>query len=698
MMSLVAPLTAAALIAQQVAANAIRDALFLTWFPVTSLPFFVGASALLAIPAVEAAGRLLARYGPGRVVPTVLAISGVLFITEWLLLGGQPRVAAVLLYVHSSVLGAIAISTFWSLLNERFDPHAAKPLMARVAAAAAFGGLAGGVGAERIAAMMPQGALLLVLGLGGAVCMTGAVVLGRASPAGQRSREDVAGGVSGWTEIRRVPLLRDLALVVTLAAVLAALVDYVLKAEAVAYFGKGEPLVRFFGLFYAGTGLAAFFLQATTGPFLLARLGLGGAVATHAAAVGAASLLGLVVPGPWRGIIPRGLDVAVRGSVFRAGYELFYTPLSNATKRAAKSIIDVAADSFGKGAGAVVILMLTGLIPRFGLTAVSVASVLISGMELVVARRLRSGYVNALEGGLKRQSEDLDRAAQYSLSDFTVVQSMGGLDRASVLRALGETAAPTGPARLDDAVVAAIVELRSGDLNRIRAVLRAPPRDQLLVGALIPLLAQKEVLRPVVAALTAFGSGVAGQLVDGLLDPATPDIVRRRLPLVLKSCASSLARDGLMQAMSATSLEVRLRCGRALLALTERHPDLVVNGQLALSAVEIELSNDGDHDSVHEHVFNLLGLALEREPVRITALAFQTDDAYLRGTALEYLETVLPARIFSALSPRLAMKGTPAPRRGDPAAARAHLLDVAATMRITRDQVERQLAAELDEG
>jgi len=142
---------------------------------------------------------------------------------------------------------------------------------------------------------------------------------------------------------------------------------------------------------------------------------------------------------------------------------------------------------------------------------------------------------------------------------------------------------------------------------------------------------------------------------------------------------------------------VRLRCGRALLHLTDRHPELAVNAQLALSAVERELSNEGDHLRVREHVFNLLGLALEREPVRITALAFETDDPYLRGTALEYLETVLPTSIFSALGSRLAINGTPTPRSGNPAAVRAHLLDAAATMTITRDQVRRQLAVDLDD-
>ena len=182
-----------------------------------------------------------------------------------------------------------------------------------------------------------------------------------------------------------------------------------------------------------------------------------------------------------------------------------------------------------------------------------------------------------------------------------------------------------------------------------------------------------------------------------MLDPATPEVVRRRLPLVLKSCASSLACDGLIQGLSASSVEVRLRCARALLELTDRHPELVVNGQVALSAVERELSSVGDHGRVREHVFNLLGLALEREPVRIAALAFESDDAYLRGTALEYLETVLPGRIFSLLGPRLAVKGAPARKRGDPVTVRAQLLDAAASMKPARDQVARSPAVDLDD-
>jgi ATP/ADP translocase len=681
----VTPVTAAALIAQQVASNALRDALFLTWFPVTSLPYFMAAAAVLAMPAAEASGRLLARFGPPRVVPVILGLSSVLFLAEWSLVGGHPRAASGLLYVHASVLGAIAISGLWSLLNERFDPHSAKALMARVAAAAAFGGLAGGVGAERVTALMSRGALFIVLALTGAACAAGALVIASGMPLRRARAEKEDERRSGWAEIRSVPLLRDLALVVALAAALAAVTDYLLKAEVVSWLGRGEPLVRFFGLFYAGTGLAAFLLQASLGRAILARVGLGGSVASHPLLVGGATLVGFIAPTPWRALLPRGLDVTLRASIFRAGYELFYTPLAAASKRAAKSTVDVSADCLGKGAGAALIVLLTHLAPVYAFVAVNTAGVLAAGAEFSVARRLRARYVSALEGGLKRQAEDLQPVAPRF--DFTVAASMVGLDGASIRRALDEVSGDKADTAHHDPVVAAIASLRSGDLSRILQVLRAPPSDPLLIGALVPLLAQREILKQVVNALTAFGPRATGQLVDALLDPATPDSVRRRLPFVLKSCPSVLARDGLVQALGAPSFEVRLRCGRALLALIDTYPELALSPAAGLQAVERELTNSQADPAAREHVFNLLALVLEREPVTIAALAFDSEDMYLRGTALEYLETVLPPGIFAALSPRLSTAAGQVVHHRGAAVVRAELLEAAATMHLSRKQL-----------
>ena len=171
----VAPLTATALIAQQVGANAIRDGLLLSLFPVESLPYFMAGAAAVAIFATQFSGRLLSRLGPVRVAPALFASNAAFFLVEWTLLRWRPSAAAVLLFFHSTVLGAIAISSFWSLLNERFDAHSAKLLMARVAGAATFGGLIGGVGAERVAALFPQGTLLPVLAFVGVIPVVGSI-------------------------------------------------------------------------------------------------------------------------------------------------------------------------------------------------------------------------------------------------------------------------------------------------------------------------------------------------------------------------------------------------------------------------------------------------------------------------------------------------------------------------------------------
>jgi hypothetical protein len=60
------------------------------------------------------------------------------------------------------------------------------------------------------------------------------------------------------------------------------------------------------------------------------------------------------------------------------------------------------------------------------------------------------------------------------------------------------------------------------------------------------------------------------------------------------------------------------------------------------------------------HVFTLLALVLPPEPLRVAFCALHTTDQALRGTALEYLDAVLPADIREQLWPFL--ECDPAPR------------------------------------
>ena len=64
----------------------------------------------------------------------------------------------------------------------------------------------------------------------------------------------------------------------------------------------------------------------------------------------------------------------------------------------------------------------------------------------------------------------------------------------------------------------------------------------------------------------------------------------------------------------------------------------------------IEFVRDRAGESL-AHVFTLLSLVLPREPLQIAFRSLHTDDEQLQGTALEYLESVLPPAIRQRLWP-----------------------------------------------
>src|SRR5215510_7560469 len=104
---LAAIVSAGAMIAFQVGGKATRDAVFLSNFSVTSLPIMLIASAAVSIVAVLGASRLIARKGPGVVIPLAFAASSILLVVEWVAFSVAPRTIVVAIYLHMAAFGAI---------------------------------------------------------------------------------------------------------------------------------------------------------------------------------------------------------------------------------------------------------------------------------------------------------------------------------------------------------------------------------------------------------------------------------------------------------------------------------------------------------------------------------------------------------------------------------------------------------------
>ena len=691
--ALLATVCAATLIAEQVGGKATRDALFLSTFSISALPTMLMVSAGFSLAIIPLGGRAMTALGPSRIVPLAFLTSAAVLVGAWALAPQFPRAVAAAVYLHVASFGSVLISWFWSLINEHFDPRTAKRYIAQIAGGATVGGLLGGILAERLAKPLGVAGMLPVLaalhlGCGGLTLLLRAPaarvpppVPTAPSPAEPPARSAEKPGLS---LLWRSAYIRDLALLVSLSAIGGALLDYVLKAAATGSFGRGAPLLRFFGVYYTATGLATLLVQSALTRRVLERFGLARTVATLPLTLGAGGLAALLAPGLWSLVIARGAEAALRNSLFRSGYELFYTPVRPAEKRAVKTMVDVGGERLGDLAGGGIAKLLLVALPALAINVMMVLAVMLGGLGVLVARRLHRGYVRTLETSLLDRATVLEIGSRMDRTTLSVILETRPDLSIADLRAGGDLPAlpPRPPAQREplDPIAARAAALRSADRERVQDALRGEPLTPALVAQAILLLGWDEVAPAAIEALRRVAASVVGQVTDALVDPSTEFTIRRRLPRVLAVTTTPRAVEGLLAGLEDPRFEVRYQCGRALARIHDADPARLFPEERTQEAVVREVGVDRSvwegqrlldqseeatnspfvdqflRDRANrslEHVFTLLSLTLPRQPLIVAFRALHTSDEALRGTALEYLEGVLPETIRSSLWPFL---------------------------------------------
>lgn len=698
--------TAAIMVAQQVAASAVRDAFFLANYPASALPGAVIVSSIISVALLPLLARMMARFGPAVVSPLITTLSALLLVTEWVLSQQRPALAAMALFVHTMVFGSVLVSGFWSLFNERFDPHTAKQLVGRVAGGAAFGGVVGGLLVERAGAAgidVPQ--LLPIL----AVVQLLAAGSSRAVTVGhpRTRRTATTDAPESYSSLLSSSYLRAITLLVALIAAASTIASFLLKVEAARTYLQSAELLRFFARYYLGLGLLGFLLQITVTRPSLNRFGLGLTIAILPAALGLAGLVAFAAPTLWSLALLRAADECLSNSLFRSAYELLYTPIAAGAKRRFKALVDVGFDRLGKLIGSGLVSLAIGLFAETYVRVLLAVGVMAAGAALVVAVRLSRGYVASLIESLRSGAVSLDADVLDEAMTLRTI-ALGGIDRNQVLaladrrqrsseapsidfggseagmwgtqtivtRKARDSAGPTtraiggGPAV--STLLSRITDLHSGDTRRIRNALRSGAHlDRHLVPHVISLLARDDMTDDAVRVLREVSDRATGQVVDAMLDPGVAPIIRRRLPQVLAGSGSPMAILGLLHALNDSELDVRFRAAGALVRTREAHPDRMVPHDAIFRAALTEIgrskavlrqASDPAHTKSVELVFRILSLALEPEPLNLAQRAFRGSDPHLRGTALEYLETVLPADVVEALRPLVGRRSSPTAR------------------------------------
>jgi hypothetical protein len=682
-----AALAWALLSALTVTAKSTRDALFCAYFPTAELPKTMVAGALLSALAALATSRLSRERGPARVLPPLLGVNAIIFAVEHALLDRAPRPVALFIYLHVSGVSGLLLSGFWSLMSERFDPHALRLSISRIGLAGTLGGFVGGLSAERIATWVGARHTLLELMTFSGCAAISIHLLSSPEPAAHAPDADAT--LPPTSRGSSASYLRQIALFMGLTTLASSVVDFAFKARAMDRFASPETLMQFFAVFYMVMNFASFAVQALVTPRLLDRAGLGVGLGTHPAVLAVTGLLALAVPGLSTQALLRASDGALVVSLFRSSYEPLYTPLAAARKRAAKGVIDVVVNRFGDGLGSLLAWGLVLIAPTGAAFWANAVVVVVGVAALVIAGELRKGYIAELAESLRSGAVVLDDAGvSDQTTRLTLSRTMSDLNRERLLaeiarqRELGLMGGPpatpqpgTPPGAGADTALAPteptaaaepgarksrlVSDLLSNDPARLRDALERAAGDPSLAAFIIPLIARADVGAQAMNVLGSFGARIVGQLADALLDAGgVSSTVRRRLVRVIANARSAWAAAALASALEDQDFDIRRQVVRGLEEICDSGVGTPIGRTPALAAAARELetgAGPADPERV-EHVLRLLGLVYDREAFRLARAALGHPDAKLHGTALEYLDNVLPAAIklplFAALPSR----------------------------------------------
>lgn len=703
------------MVGQLVAGRAVRDTLFLTEYDATYLPRVMLAAAILSLLAAFSIGRLMPHWGPRAVALSLASVNGAIFVLEAALLDVAPRSTAVLTYLHVSVVGALVVSAFSSVINERFDPLYAKTVVAQIGTGAALGGVLGGV----VALLMSSAFELVTVLYGlGAISVLVALGIWKIGKTTQPQRPAEGQTRFGIGTIRRDPYLSRIALTVMLLGAVGVFADYAMKAEADARFADASSLLSFFAAFYMITALFTFVMQAGVANPLLQKIGLGGTMAVLPLVVALTAGMGAVWTRLWTTALARGSQTVLSSSLFRSGYELLYTPVPPLKKRGTKALIDIACNRIGYGIGSVGVMLIVAIAatPTLATAWVLGTAAIAALLAAWLVRQLHDGYVRELatslrDGSIALQSDDIVDATTL----HTIAETAAVLNRHELLEsieALGRVE-DENPLR-DDTWTTQLSDLLSDEPNRVLGVLTTDSLSVRLAGPAIDLLGNDLYARPAYAALEEMGSRITGQLIDAMLSSDSPVPVRRRIPRLLKKVGDPRAVLGMVDGLRDEEFDVRYRCARALVGMQRTNHDLIfpksaiieaVGHELALDptqwnrgespeGVYPEVQNEIDallearEDRSLKYVFTLLSLALDHEAIILSLRALSSQDENLRGTALEYLHNVLPDPIRGALWPRLTERSE-RPQTRSTTTAPEDLLRSMRSLMLSRDQLEK---------
>lgn len=363
-------------------------------------------------------------------------------ITVWFMLVlkfSEPgRTQLYIFYVWSNLFGVITVSQVYLLAGELFGIREAKRLFVWVGVAAISGGVFGGYLTSLLATFSNRITLLSTAGGLSGACFIAATYLRRFSNNPQREKTNSLSLV--WKEFwypfqyfRNSHYLHLVAGIVSLAVIVAKLVEYQYSSFAVEAYPDVEELAAFFGFWLSTISLLSLGVQLLFTKYALKHVGVSRSLQMLPLGLLVAMLILLFFPLLWAVVLARAIDGGFKQSLHKSAFELLLLPLPNTEKKFSKTFIDVFVDSIATGVSG---LLLIFLIKKANLPSQAVTILTLSMLVLWVwvTYKLGKAYLNAFRLRLNKQDiegilPDLDRKNRKVLTDMALLLEYGNVNQ-----------------------------------------------------------------------------------------------------------------------------------------------------------------------------------------------------------------------------------------------------------------------------
>src|SRR5262247_2465318 len=398
------------IIASYSVTKAVRDSLFVTKIGPAQLPYvyLLIAGAMGVVSMVYS--RAVNRIGLRRLIriTSFIAISNLLLF--WLLFKNDSSVWFYVLYVWGSLFGAITASQFWLLATHIFNPREARRVFSWIGVGGILGGVFGGAVTNRVAHWLGTESLLIVCAgmMAVTVVLLERVAAGKLDAVPPNSEQEQFGShpaeeATGRMLFRQVRASRHLTMMVLLlsiAVVVEAFIDYQYKFVASQSIASKDHLTAFFGSITFYVGISSLLFQTLATNRILKRFGVGWAILLLPVGLFGAFLALAVRPALWTAALLQLVDGAFSYSIHRSGMELLYLPIPPHIRNAVKGFIDMFVDRAGRAAGALLLLLFTAVLTLSIPSLSLIASLLVAtwiGMVVAVKRGYMESFRQALE-------------------------------------------------------------------------------------------------------------------------------------------------------------------------------------------------------------------------------------------------------------------------------------------------------------